>query len=793
MCNNRLYVDTETVGLTSPPVLIQYAVGDGPITLYEVWKHPVHETLRLMEWMLTHTIVGFNLTFDVFVLAKLYTIFRLCPFDWIPEEHIDEIALLEPKGCDGPCIKPKGILDLMIYAQKGPMQSLMARKDIRIRRVPTALACALAHELEQKIALDSIYFAKAAKNSARWKVLDTKSANLKDVCLKFRASMGLKSLAEHVLGYKPKHYTDVEPATRPIELGYAPTALAISSPEEHWAATATIKGTEVHGYAWPGIIKEHIEHWAHNTNAREYANDDIVYTRDLDKHFGYPEPNDNDSVLAGMVAVVRWHGFTLDLDAIRELRQAAVETVAKAPININKPPEVRRYITEVMDDVEMLALAGKKLAASTKKSHLETLLPWTVEEDEPCTKCNGAGCARCDGGTLKRGKHPAARRAEEILGVKIAKKEIELYDKLLRAKRFHPSFKVIGTLSSRMAGGDGLNPQGIKRTKEVRHCFPFKWGGYELSLGDFWSFEVTLADAVYNDERLRQQLLTVVPCHKCQGTGCKDCDGTGQTTKKIHGLFGSIVSGLTYDEVLSSEKTENDWYTKGKNGIFAMIYGGTSETLVERLGVTPERARFAYEQFARDYPGIGRARERVKAQFCSMTQPGGIGSRVIWKDPKDYCETFLGFKRYFTLENQICKALFGLAQKPPKQWKDCQVKVVRRDRVQTAGGAVASALYGAAFQIQAANMRAAANHEIQSPGAEITKHVQRRIWDLQPAGVGKWVVAPFNCHDEVAVVHDPSVKEQVAQIVQETALSYRDRVPLIRIDWKTDLESWADK
>jgi len=768
----RLYLDTETVGFHGLPVLIQYAEDDGPITLYEIWKEPVYHTTALVRWLMDQTIIGFNLTFDIFMLAKLYTVFSLCPFDWIPEEHIDEIALLEPQGCDGPCIKPKHILDLMICAQKGPMQSLMARKDIRIRRVPTALACALANELETKIPLDTIYFAKAAKNSARWKVLDTKTANLKDVCLKFRSSMGLKALAEHVLGYKPKHYEDVEPETRPIELGYAPTALAVSSPDGHWAATVMKHGVEVHGYAWPGIIQEHIAHWHNNAGAREYANDDIVYTRDLDKYFGHPEPDDNDSVLAGMVAAVRWHGFTLDLGAVKALRREAVETIARAPVNTNKVKEVRRYITEVLDEVEMLALAGKKLAESTKKSHLETLLNWYVDADEPCTKCEGRGCARCDGGTLKKGRHPAAVRASEILGVKIAKKEIELYDKLLVAKRFHPSFKVIGTLSSRMAGGDGLNPQGIKRTKDVRHCFPFKWAGTELSLGDFWSFEVTLADAVYNDERLRQALLS---------------------GRKIHGLFGSIVSGLSYEEVLASEKTENDWYTKGKNGIFAMIYGGTHETLVERLGVTPERAKHAYEQFAKDYPGIGRARERVKAQFCSMTQPHGIGSRVIWKDPKDYCETFLGFKRYFTLENQICKALFALAQKPPKQWRDCLVKVVRRDRVQTAGGAVASALYGAAFQIQAANMRAAANHEIQSPGAEITKHVQRRVWDLQPAGIHPWVVAPFNCHDEVAVVHDPSVKEQVASVVQETALSYRDRVPLIRIDWKTDLESWADK
>ena len=99
-----------------------------------------------------------------------------------------------------------------------------------------------------------------------------------------------------------------------------------------------------------------------------------------------------------------------------------------------------------------------------------------------------------------------------------------------------------------------------------------------------------------------------------------------------------------------------------------------------------------------------------------MTQPGGIGTKVVWKDPADYAETMLGFRRYFTLENRIARAIFDLARKPPKHWKDCKVKVVRRDRVQTAGGAVSSALYGAAFSMQAANMRAAANHEIQSPG-----------------------------------------------------------------------------
>ena len=31
------------------PVLIQYAIEDGPITLHEVWRRPIGETLDLIE------------------------------------------------------------------------------------------------------------------------------------------------------------------------------------------------------------------------------------------------------------------------------------------------------------------------------------------------------------------------------------------------------------------------------------------------------------------------------------------------------------------------------------------------------------------------------------------------------------------------------------------------------------------------------------------------------------------------------------------------------------------------
>ena len=809
----KCFIDTETCGLHGLPVLLQYAVEDGPITLYEIWKRPVGETLDLIEWMCQFAVVGFNLTFDWFQIVKTYTIFRLCPRDWIPCEHIDEIAELEPQGQDGLCVKPASALDLLLHSRKGPYQALMAREDIRIKRVPTALAYALAAELEKRIQLDAIFFAKSADPDApKWQVFDRHDrfgdldTDFKDVVLRFNPAGGLKFLAEHAMGFKPKfHFKDVELSTtlRPYELGYAPTALAVSSKEKNWEVWGKKKGKikaavpeklpvdtlgldeetdddhrvkkaadddKLLGVAWPGVIHHHIEHWATHVNAREYATDDIVYTRALDKHFGSPEPGDDDSILACMVAVVRWHGFQIDIPGIKELLAKAQAIIDDAPVNINKHGDVRTYIMAAMDEME-----GVILETSTKKSNIEAIKGWEISEDEPCTKCDGKGyCVRCGGGgILRAGKHPAAIRAGEVLAVKIAAKEVELYKKLLLAGKFHASFVVIGTLSSRMAGADGLNPQGIKHTTEVRKMFPLTWPGYILSLGDFASFEVTLADAVYNDPNLRACL----------------CSG-----QKIHALFGmEMYPGKSYQDILDSADTEFDMYTKGKQGVFGMIYGGDWNTLVGKFGIAPEVAQRAEQGFFKKFPGIPKAREKTFNAFCSMKQPGGLGSAVVWADPADYIESFLGFRRYFTLENKIEKALFDLARKLPKNWQNVKVKVVRRDRVQTAGGAVSSALYGATFGMQAANMRAAANHEIQSPGAQITKYVQRKLWDLQPAGIGILQLSIMNVHDEVLCVHLPELTEPILAVVRESVEHFRPQVPLIGMDWCRGALNWAEK
>jgi hypothetical protein len=778
----KVFLDTETCGLHGLPILLQYAEEQAEIQLYEFWKHPVDETLELIEWLCTKEIVGFNLVFDWWHLAKVYTIWKLLPSDWIPEQHIDEIAHKEQQGCDGPCIKPIAACDLFLHSRRGPYQSLMAREDIRIKKIPNALAPALAQELEKRIELDGIYFAKRADKAApKWKVMDIVSKSgkvnldFKDVVLKFNPAGGLKFLAEYALKKKPKHYfgdVELDASWRPYELGYAPYCTAVAQAPS-WECYDD--GGKIIGVAWPALIQEHIRHWHESKIAREYAHDDVVYTRELYEYFGSPEPGDDDSELACMVAVVRWHGFKINADGINELLQKAVAKVVQAPINVNQHRVVRQYLLDTMNDIEASIIED-----STQRRNLEEIAKWLINEEEECTKCGGDGlylgetCVRCGGnGKLQIGVHPAAVRARAILDVKIAGKEIELYTKLLKAGRLHASFKVIGTLSSRMSGGDGLNAQGIKHAENVRKMFPLTWDNYVLCGGDFDSFEVTLADAVFNDPDLRQTL---------------------KEKKKIHALLGvELFPGKTYDEIVASDGQEIDYYDPSKKGMFGFLYGGDFTTWNKKLGIALDVAKKAFDKWCSKFPGIGAARMRIHDSFCSMRQPGGIGSQVVWHEPDEYVETFLGFRRYFTLENKICKALFTLANTPPPAWRKCPIKVIRRDRLQTASGALSSALYGCAFQIQAANMRAANNHLIQSPGAQITKRLQRRIWDSQPSGVSDWFVAPMNIHDEIICVTNPKVVEEVAQAVVQTVESFRLQVPLIGMKWNLEMENWAEK
>lgn len=743
-----IFYDTETVAFCGPVVLIQYALGDGPITLHEVWNRPFSETLGLIRTMMSYEggLVGFNLTFDHFQLSKIFCMFDLfCKKypdrkDDLPKNYINKLGVLEKEARNGPCLKPVKVCDVMIVARRGPYQSTMQRKPVFIKKVPNALAYPLAQKLESLIPLKDIYFAKRAdKHEPKWSIEEIKDhPEFKNLILRFKPSSALKALAIDALGIKETViYGDISLPKKalPEEVPHAPFALALAPnylKDKNWRNT------------WPSKINHHIDHWHIDSLARKYAKTDVIYTRGLYKYFGSPELGDDDSTLTCLVGAARWRGYSIDVEKIKKLKTEALIKSKAAPKDQRK---VRTYIGEVLSPTEKLIIKD-----STKKIILEEIAKWS--EDEP--------------------DNEAARRAQAVLDGRGATKEIENFDKLIQAGRFHASFNVTGALSNRMSGGGGgINPQGIKKTKTVRSCFPLSFDGYKLCGGDFKSFEVVLMDANYNDPKLREYLLS---------------------GKSIHGIFGTFFyPGMSYEDIMKTNGTEDDKYTRAKSGVFALAYGAEPYTLMTRLGVTAENAEAGYQRFTREFDRVGAKIKEIGVKFCSMTQANGIGSRVSWRDPDEFIESMYGFKRYFTLENKICKALFDLAEKPPKEWTQLKINVVRREREQTVSGAVRSALFAAAFMIQGQVKRAAINHIIQSSGATLTKALQRNIWEIQPSGINDWLVQPYNVHDEIMCPAKPETIPVITKVVDDFILEHKGKVPLLQIDWHNSMETWADK
>lgn len=783
-----IHLDLETCGFHGVPVLLQYAIGDGDVQLHDLWLEPVDETLMVMDSVIQDPtgVNTFNGVFDWFHFQKYYNMLQLAMERLggyiYPADHIDEMAIIEKDAIDGPCVKPYGFFDTMLHARKGPYQTLMDRKDISIKKVPTPIAYLLAEELGQRIPLKDVYFARFRDPTRRWQVYPWKDPitgiaddNFKNVVLKFAPSSALKALAVDT-GVREAGtrylYADIEisPTLRPVETGWAPFALA---------PIADKKGKMFYPRPgkwlgkWPAVIEHHINHWRYNTPARTYAADDVIDLRNLYHFFGDPPINDNDSLLAAQVASSRWHGFSIDVDAIKAQQACNDAKIAdySTRFNANKSSDCMRYLAAVMDPTEQLVIS-----ASTRKIILETISKWKLSD--VCSGCEGLGCSLCqETGLAPSDKlHPAAERAIEILSARGTKKENELFTKILMAGRLHASFKIIGAKSSRMSGADGLNPQGIKRAKSVRACFTLASPPMQLDGGDYDGQEVTVADAVYYDSAIHAIIVS------------------GQ---KIHAYFGShyFFPNMTPEMIMACKGLEGeaDKYTRSKNCVFAIYYFGTEHTLHTRGGLSKEVALNAYNSILRDFPELNAKRSQIIRRFCTLSQTRGIGSKIEYTEPDDYMESVFGFRRYFTLENQVVKCLVELAEDLPKSWQGIDIKVMRRDRVQTACGATRSALYGAGFAIQAAVMRAAGNHAIQSPGADLSKGLQVTVWNFQPCGVHPWKVQPLNAHDEVLACVSPEISDDLHKAVDEYNERQRSVVPLLKMDWKQGMKSWAEK
>jgi hypothetical protein len=722
-----IYLDTESVGFTGLTVLIQWTLDDGPVQLHHIFFVPAGVTVQLIEKLMEHEVCGFNLTHDAFHLLRTWAVLRRLPGGEVPTPAAC-YAHWRQAAEEGLGMRPKSVLDLMLYARSGPMQALMEREDVRVRRVPAALAEPLCEELSARLDLPKIFFARK-KDHETWKVqANPDDPDFPDVYLTFGAKGGLKALGQHLLGVDT------------LELPLPPILREFE--EQTW--------DQFSSSASPALVMAHAQHWLHDTTAQRYAVQDVDLLRGLRRHWGNPPAGDDNSLLTFCVASCRFHGYAMDRLGVVAAHEVALKNSMLAP---KAPEAVKAKLLSLCSETEKLVVTD------TTGETLEAVAKWEG--------------------------HPAAEFATKVIISRSAAIRAGTLYKLAQTRRFHPDFKVVGALSNRMAGAGKLNAQGIEKefeldglTHTIRTLFLMADEGEDLEGGDFDAFEVTIADAVYGDPKLHADLLS---------------------GKKLHALFGAAMYGKTYDEVKASGDVgglrfpgmgwAGNLYAPAKGGVFAWLYGAQGPKLASSMRLEEEETELGVARFFEQYPVLAAGRQADADAFCSMRQPGGIGTNVVWAEPAEKVVSLLGWPRYFTLENKLTRCLFELAKKPSENLRGLKVKVRRSEHkgVQTASGAVQSALYGAAFQLQAANMRAAGNHRIQATGAGITKACQVAVWLQQPVGCGVLKVQPMQVHDELL----SPTKRDLTDVVGPVVERYKSTVPLLKLGWRRALSSWG--
>jgi hypothetical protein len=670
------------------------------------------------------------------------------------------------------CFKPAQCTDLMLIGRKGVFQATMNQKAIVIKKFPTMRAEDLIEDLMNRVDIPKLFFSRKGDGAPVWKIKrlhwirtpedeylkevtpeewskykKNPTENPLEICddlvnlvLNFHPSTSLKAICKYELGLETDEFNF--PLPTPTEFGYHPI-----------------------GGEYPDL-QGWIDIWTNDPQQRKYANNDTRFTEEvwnymvcheqgmdwvegLDLSMFDIEADRTDSDLACLVGNCYWSGYSIDRDLIEQLKSKAVsrERIFAEEIEYNSRTKVLAYLHEVASPFL------QKLIVGTNKEVLDFL---RKEEGE------------------------LGRRAQLVYDARRNKLELGLLEKLSKAGRLHVSFKVVGTKSNRMAGGSlegkgqTINPQGIKKDSDIRACFTFKDEGQTLCGGDFSGFEISIMEAVYGDKKLREDL---------------------QSGKKIHAIWGSFLYNMTYEEVMETDELNADhpdgYYSRAKNSIFAQAYGAATPKICEITGLEEEDVLRATNHFESTYVGVGESKLEILNDHQAMIQRGGIGSKIEWSEPKDYVESFLGFKRFFTMEYRVMKALYTLSTDLPSKYKSSRI-VKRGQRRQSVTGGCKSAIYAGAFGLQSGIIRAAGNHKIQSPGGQMTKELECEIWSLQPTGIHPFHVKPFNVHDELQVAVRSDKVEQLERI-KDSYIEYRKEVvPLIAMDWKSDCKNWKE-
>lgn len=767
--------DTETAGLHSPAVILQYAFDSDDPVIHDLWNSTAGETRALFRRMVRSRVVAHNLTFDWAKIQAFWAGLHAFEDHERPIDDLERFALSEYQNRSRYCLKPAQAVCTLLLVQKQIGGAALATKEIRVRTVPATVAEDVAGVLNENTRLPDILFAK--RGGDHWKVAESdEGPDWADIVLRFAPSAALKDVCKLVLGEDVLTFDDVEAPEFPFDLGFAPYAHLLDDGTWHFTPKPKRGEKPQPKKLWPLLLEQHVHHWQTHPKARKYAYDDVILLRKLYEHLGSPE-TDFDGELACQVASVRMAGLPIDQERLDEAIAESKQVLDSAELNVDSPKQVREYIGEALDELE-----AHVIAEGCNKQKLKNLIKVMVlDEKEGCCE---EGCPRCAGtGFVGPGPMPVVRRAEHVLSIRKHRKKMQLYEKLQIAGAAFPSFKVVGTKSGRMSGADGLNYHGIDKSKTVRSIFSFTDGedpewfddGWVVSGGDYDSQELAIAAAVMQDNNMTDEL---------------------KRGKSLHGLFAEEAFGIPYKQIMKykddDSRPESKYYNTAKICVYQILYGASSFRLSMDLGVTVEEADTIIKGFFEKFPYAAQMRQLIRDSLKCLQQTEAGGRITVSQPEKTYIDSCFGFRRSFEIEMSVMKTLVDAMPQVERLLKGVPGKVIRKDKKgpQTYAKAVSSALYGASFSLQGKIIRAALNHIIQSAGRTCTLRVQHKIWGLQPVGIAPFRVKPLSVHDEIATASSRETADEIADIVKAEVGELTETVPLLSLGWGVDVGSW---
>lgn len=739
-----LFHDSETVGLQGSAKLHQYAVDGGPVRMvpmFRGWENNEEtrkELFKLLDLIDRPDTVycGFNTAFDLFHLYRVKH--RLLGYEYdSPERPV------MPFRCR--------TLDLQVHAmQKSPLAPFAfnkggARSVALVRRIPK-----VAMEFVSNLVCE--HLKPIIPQSFGLKVGIHKQAKRDDlVTLSFQVDgrLSLKGLMKEY-GLPTIALDDVWPLP---EKGTEKAWLPYPDPQVHDPIEAQCD-----------LILAQPEH-----DFYRYSKLDILYLKVLYEKLGHPEPDYN-SELCHNMAYTRYYGFAVDKAALADAERFYGDKVSFIEHQIQGI-----NLRSSKDRLELLK-PYFPLLASTKKSVLKHL----------AANETGRGAELAEA-MVEYG--PSRQRLLQIQ--KVAE---------CRTGRAHPDLRVMGTPTNRMAGTSGLNWQGIgavdeyeidteiDEMDELPEELVEAWNSaddYDKQkvglrhailtpcVGDWSSFEVMIANAVYNDPQLNEDLKNGVDLHS-------------MGTVNWHPMIKKL--GVSYEEFKEGYENNVRW-DKARKGIKAVIFGSfyfcTAHAVSNALGILESEAQTILDGLYDRYRGMKRYRAAIEADFLTADPGRWSGDSV--KRMKRSMVDLTGFERHWNFEAAVAELMWELGNSK-KIRTGIGGKIVRNvtKGPQSIDMAVTSACLGSAIAIQAAVSRQAGNFKIQCTGATLNKKLQAELWT-------RLRVPTLQIHDELVSCDHPHFNfDSYSSIVDAFTEKTREIVPMVKFKYgKT--ERWSDK